>query len=515
MTDPTVTDPTVTDPTVTDAAMADAASKPRARRSAGSPVTSRLAAFPLRFRLIALLVLLLLVALTLTSIATSAMMRRQLMESTDRDLRAAAVPTASQVLTQLLNHREGGLPTNYAVRFMPTNGATPFAVNPTGEELHPDIPTLARNDPRVQEGVIFTVQSTDGEMRWRVVPGQLRDGSATFAVAVPLRGVDTTVQRMLSFAALIGLAVIASCAIVGWYGVRRAFRPLTQIEDTAAGIAAGDLTRRIPEGTANDEVASLSRSLNAMLAQIEQSFAVREASEERMSQFVADASHELRTPLAAVRGYAELFRQGAVSEPADVAGAMRRIEDEAIRMGGLVEDLLLLTRLDTRRPLERGPVDLTVVAADAVQDARALDPTRQVRLLGLWGDLKPTTIEGDEAKLRQVVTNLVGNAVHHTPEGTDIEIAVGSVAGRTKLEVRDHGAGVDPVKARRVFERFYRADPSRGRGNGGGNGLGLAIVAAIVSAHGGRVGVAATPGGGATFVVDLPTATSQSMPSLV
>ena len=520
MKDPTTTDSSMTDattePTTTDSNIAESGTGSRPGGPARPRVTPRLAALPLRVRLIALVVLLLLVALTLTSIATSAMMRLQLMDSTDGDLRAAAIPTASQVLAQLNTPRRGGgFPTNYAVRFMPTDGSTPFEVNPSGEPLHPDIPTLPLNDPRVLQGTLFTVQSTDGEMRWRVVPGQLRDGSATFAVAVPLRGVDTTVQRMLSFAVLIGLAVIASCAILGWYGVRRAFRPLSQIEDTAAGIAAGDLTRRIPEGTANDEVASLSRSLNAMLAQIEQSFAVREASEERMSQFVADASHELRTPLAAVRGYAELFRQGAVSQPEDVAGAMRRIEDEAIRMGGLVEDLLLLTRLDTRRPLERGPVDLTVVAADAVQDARALDPTRHVRLLGLSGDLAPTTIEGDEAKLRQVVTNLVGNAVNHTPAGTDIEIAVGSVAGRTKLEVRDHGGGVDPIKARRVFERFYRADPSRGRGNGGGNGLGLAIVAAIVSAHGGRVGVAATPGGGATFVVDLPTATSQSAPSLV
>jgi two-component system OmpR family sensor kinase len=475
----------------------------------------------MRVRLIALLVLLLLVALTLTGIATSVVMRRQLMDSTDRDLRAAAVPTASQVLTQLLNRRNqtgGAIPTNYAVRFMPTDGGTAFEVNPTGEPLHPDIPNLTLNDPRVQNGTLFTVQSTDGAMRWRVIPGQLRDGSATFAVAVPLRGVDTTVQRMLVFATLIGLAVIASCAILGWYGIHRAFRPLAQIEDTAAAIAAGDLTRRIPEPKtpeAKDEVTSLSRSLNAMLAQIEQSFAVREASEERMRQFVADASHELRTPLAAVRGYAELFRQGAVTQPEDVANTMRRIEDESIRMGGLVDDLLLLTRLDNQRPLERGPVDLTVLAADAVQDARALDPTRHVRLLGLSGDLEPTTIEGDEARLRQVVTNLVGNAVNHTPTGTDIEIAVGSGAGRAKLEVRDHGDGVDAVKARRVFERFYRADPSRGRGNGGGNGLGLAIVAAIVNAHDGRVGVAATPGGGATFVVDLPTANSQSAPSIV
>jgi two-component system OmpR family sensor kinase len=321
---------------------------------------------------------------------------------------------------------------------------------------------------------------------------------------------------MLTFTILIGLAVITSCALLGWYGVRRAFRPLSQIEDTAAAIAAGDLTRRIPAPAAQDEIASLSHSLNAMLAQIEQSFAVREASEERMRQFVADASHELRTPLAAVRGYAELYRQGAVTNPEDVTGTMRRIEDESIRMGGLVNDLLMLTRLDRQRPLELGPVDLTVLAADAVQDVRALDPTRQVRLLGLSGDLEPTTIDGDEAKLRQVVTNLVGNAVNHTPEGTGIEIAVGSGApGHARLEVRDHGTGVDPVKARKVFERFYRADPSRVRGYGGGNGLGLAIVAAIVAAHQGQVGVAATPGGGATFVVDLPTANSQSAPSVV
>ena len=483
-----------------------------------SKVTRPLELLPLRVRLVALLVSLLLVALALTSVATTAVMRRQLMDSTDRDLRAAAGPTALRVLSRLNDPHDGGNPTNYAFLYMPTagSGVPAFAVNPTGEQLHPDIPNLALNDPRVQNGAPFTVSSTDGAMRWRVMAGLVRDGSATFAVAVPLRGVDTTVQRMVNFTILVGLAVMAACALLGWYGVRREFRPLTQIEDTAAAIAAGDLTRRIPEPAAQDEVASLSRSLNAMLAQIEHSFAVRQASEERMRQFVADASHELRTPLAAVRGYAELYRQGAVTTAQDVTGTMRRIEDESIRMGGLVDDLLLLTRLDSRRTVERGPVDLTVLAADAVQDARALDPARQVRLIGLAGDLQPTMIEGDEAKLRQVVTNLVGNAVNHTPSGTSIEIAVGRApSGHVRLEVRDHGGGVDPVKARKVFERFYRADPSRGRGNGGGNGLGLAIVAAIVEAHKGQVGVAATPGGGATFVVELPTANSQPRPSIV
>ena len=228
--------------------------------------------------------------------------------------------------------------------------------------MHPAVPPLPLDDPRVRSGKPFTIGSTDGAMAWRAVAGRVRGDSATFAVAVPLRSVDRTVRRLVLVELLIGLAATLTCAIIGWYAVRRAFRPLTQIEDTAAAIAGGDLGRRIPTRAAKDEVTSLSRSLNSMLSQIEQSFAVREASEERMRQFVADASHELRTPLATVRGYAELYRQGAVREPADVASAMGRIEGEAGRMSGLVEDLLLLARLDDRRPMQITPVDLTVLA---------------------------------------------------------------------------------------------------------------------------------------------------------
>ncbi len=208
-----------------------------------------------------------------------------------------------------------------------------------------------------------------------------------------------------------------------------------------------------------------------MLAQIERAFAAREASEERMRRFVADASHELRTPLAAVRGYAELYRQGAVSTPDDVASAMRRIEDEATRMGGLVEDLLMLARLDEQRPGRRSPVDLTVVAADVVQDARALDTSRTVSLVGRGGPVGPTVVLGDEAHLRQVVTNLVANALRHTPSGTPIELAVGPDDGYGVLEVRDHGQGIEPEQVHKVFERFFRADASRQRASGG-SGLG-------------------------------------------
>jgi two-component system OmpR family sensor kinase len=234
---------------------------------------------------------------------------------------------------------------------------------------------------------------------------------------------------------------------------------------------------------------------------------VREASEERMRQFVADASHELRTPLATVRGYAELYRQGAVRDSAAVGSAMERIEAESTRMSGLVEDLLTLARIDDAPVVETTQVDLTVLAADAVADARVRVPERRISLLGLDGPVAPTPVRGTESQLRQVVTNLVANALLHTPEGTPVEVAVGPDDFGVALEVRDHGPGVPQEVATKVFERFYRADPSRGRAGGGGSGLGLAIVAAIVSQHHGRVGVAPTPGGGATFVVRLPQGT--------
>jgi two-component system OmpR family sensor kinase len=477
-------------------------------------VTRRLEALPLRVRLVAILMVLLVLALVLTAAATTVLMRRDLMARVDDDLERAKIPVAQQAVEQLARESTRGLPSNYAVVFLPTDGDEAFGIYPTNERLHPAIPPLPLNDRRVRTGEPFTVGSTDGTLSWRVVAGRVRGDAATFAVATPLRTVDRTVRRLVLVELLIGLGVTVACGVLGWYAVRRAFRPLTQIEDTAAAIAAGDLGRRIPTRAAKDEVTSLSRSLNSMLSQIEQSFAVREASEERMRQFVADASHELRTPLATVRGYAELYRQGAVSRPEDVASAMGRIEGEAGRMSGLVEDLLVLARLDDHRPLEFTDVDLTVLAGDAAQDARALDPSRRVTLTGLGGQLQPTVVPGDEAKLRQVLSNLVGNALSHTPAGTPVELVVGMRPGsdRAVLEVRDHGPGVDPASARRVFERFYRADPSRTRGTGGGSGLGLAIVAAVVGAHRGKVGVAQTPGGGATFVVELPTGNSQQAP---
>jgi len=490
--------------------------RPHPAVRASERLKHRLEELPLRVRLVAVLLVLLLAALTLTAGATAALMRQDLMSRIDADLQLAAKPVAQQGLSAVVRGSNNPrLPSNYAFVLVPTDDEDPITVRSSTTNAVPLVGALPVSDPRVRTARPFTLGSVDSPLKWRAVAGTIGNDAATFVVAVPLTSVNHTVRRLIVVELLIGLAVLAAMGIVGWYAVQRAFRPLREIEDTAAAIADGDLTRRIPTRTAQDEVTSLSRSLNAMLAQIEQSFAAREASEERMRQFVADASHELRTPLAAVRGYAELYRQGAVREPADVSSAMSRIEGEAGRMGGLVEDLLVLARLDDQRPLTITPVDLTVLAADAAQDARVIDPSRPIEVLGLDGPLGPTTAPADDAKLRQLVANLVSNALNHTPAGTPLEIAVGTrrSEGLAVLEVRDHGPGVDPQKARKVFERFYRADPSRARGAGGGNGLGLAIAAAIVAAHRGRIGVAETPGGGATFVVELPTGNSQTAPS--
>jgi two-component system OmpR family sensor kinase len=247
------------------------------------------------------------------------------------------------------------------------------------------------------------------------------------------------------------------------------------------------------------EVGQLGLSLNSMLGQIEAAFSAQQESESRLRRFVADASHELRTPLTSIRGYAELFRRGAADRPEDLAKAMRRIEQEAARMGVLVDDLLLLTRLDQGRPLEREPVDLARVAADAVDDARAVDPDREITL----DTPERPTVTGDDVRLRQVMGNLLTNARQHTPPGTPVHVRVATEDGSAIVEVADEGPGLTPDQAVRVFERFYRADESRTRERGG-TGLGLAIVAAITEAHGGKAAVETAPGAGARFRVELP-----------
>jgi two-component system, OmpR family, sensor kinase len=460
-----------------------------------------------------------LVALAISGVASVEVVRNLLIRQVDDQLSS----TVDRIMRTGIPEPDANprVPTSFVAQVYPDSGVGRTFGAPSSNDA-PKFPTYTYAQARAHGPDPFTVASLHSSSHWRVsvIPVSITTGTqqtqGSLAVALPLTGVEGPVHTLWLIEIGIGIAVLCSMVALGFLVVRRSLRPLREVEAVAGAIAAGDLTRRVPEQPVTTEVGRLSRSLNGMLAQIEHAFGQRAASEARMRQFVADASHELRTPLAAVRGYAELYRQGAVSDPEDVASAMRRIEDEAARMGLLVEDLLLLARLDEERPSRTELVDLTVIAADAVQDTRAIAPDRTVTLVGTNGQLAPTEVNGDERRLRQVVTNLMANAVRHTPAGSPIEIAVGpapaSGASGVLLEVRDHGRGIDADQVGRVFERFFRSDPSRQRGRGGGTGLGLAIVAAIVTAHDGRVGVAQTPGGGATFVVELPARPSATAP---
>jgi two-component system OmpR family sensor kinase len=462
-------------------------------------------ALPLRWRLLGVALGLILVALAVTTVVVSALLRSYLVNQTEQELKIYA-SSLSSIDPGDLGDGGSDLPTGFTGRIVNLRtGAVTTLGRTVVEPDRADIPKLPPTDPHVRESRPFEVGSVGGQGQWLALSQLNEPRTDIISVALPLRPLDATVSRFLLYATAIGAVAVLASAGLGWYLVRRTFRPLTRIEDTAAQIAAGDLTQRVEVPATNDEVASLSRSLNSMLSRIEHSFAVREANEAKMRRFIADASHELRTPLAAVSGYAELYRQGALPTADSVTGAMGRIESESHRMSGLVEDLLTLARLDGERPLELQTVDLAVLAADAAQDARTISPARHVTATGIHGPIEPTELQADERQLRQVVTNLVTNARVHTPAETPVEILVGRVdVGHVALHVRDHGHGIPESDRDTVFERFYRADWSRSRGKGGGNGLGLAIVHAIVEAHGGRVRVEATPGGGATFVVELP-----------
>lgn len=386
----------------------------------------------------------------------------------------------------------------------------------------PVYPAYTMEEAQALNGKQFTVASSDGGAAWRIsviAPQKFNFGVSDMSqdrpeylgyvvVGLPYENLNVTLDRLAVVIAGVAILAVTLGTMFAYWTVTRSFRPLGRVEKTAAAIAAGDLSRRVDIENPATEVGRLSDSLNTMLAHIEHAFAARTASEKRMRRFVADASHELRTPLVTIRGFSELYRHGALQTPDDVGTAMGRIESEAKRMGELVEDLLMLARIDEQRPLQIKPVDLLIIGHDAVLDARAAAHDRTFEVVGLDGGpgtLAPSV--GDDAKLRQVVANLMGNALRYTPEGSPIEIMVGTRDDDGKkfsvIKIRDHGPGISEDEAPRVFERFYRADSSRDR-NTGGSGLGLAIVSAIVASHEGTVRLEQTPGGGATLVIELP-----------
>lgn len=377
------------------------------------------------------------------------------------------------------------------------------------------LPGASVPEPKLPGTVVPPPGARTGEaVRYFTVPG-VRDGryrvrasvgpadTAMLLVATSLRDVDSTLHRLLLIELVVTALVLGAIAGLGLWLVRVGLRPLDAIGETASAIAEGDLSRRVERAEARTEVGRLGLALNAMLARIESSFRAQEASERKLRRFVADASHELRTPLSAVRAYAELYDRGAAERPEDLERSMRGISRESERMSLLVDDLLLLARLDDGRPLERKPVRLDEVVGEAVETAQTVDPERPLELRA-----EPVVVEGDRDRLRQIVDNLLANVRAHTPAGTPASISVARLDGSAEIAVTDRGPGLDAGHLEHVFERFYRADPSRTRASGG-VGLGLAIVAAVAKAHGGTVSASSGPGEGTTITIALPLAPDQ------
>ena len=485
----------------------------------------------LRSKLVALMAMLMMCGVVVTAMAASGALNTLLLREMDRDL-VGNSDSVSDIMWSAMNDQLSTDPQNMlrwqnisSLRFHGTirdaDGNVQYVLPRTASEQG-DAPVLEAHPVEqvaAEGGRRFSVPGTaPASEGWRVSQIAMASGEGYITVALPLRSVHTTVDQARWTMLLTGVLATLAMSLIAYGVTSRAFRPLVRVERTAAAIAAGDLSRRVEEYPPETEVGRLSRSLNAMLAHIEHAFRGRAASERKMRRFVQDASHELRTPLVTIQGYSELYRHGGLSDPEQLSTAMGRIEGEAKRMGQLVEDLLTLARLDEHRPMERRPVDLLLLATDATEDARASAPERAVRVVGLDGG-KPgnAPTAGDEARLRQVVANLMTNALRYTPEDSPIEIAVGVlpvIDGRSDavLEVRDHGPGIPEDDASRVFERFYRADSSRQRQTGG-TGLGLAIVAAIAAQHDGAVRLNETPGGGATLSVHLPLVPLEDSPT--
>lgn len=531
--------------------------------------TGRLAdRYPLRITIVVLLLTLVTGALVASGFAATAIMRGYLVDRVDAQLTQVAGELANRPFVRPGPMRANAVPPSpYLVRYLNRAGVVRGDLDrgQIGEDgPPPELPALTLSQVEALSGP-FDVQAVSGGATWRVVALPARGGTGSVMVAQSLADMDRTIQRLVGVQVAVGLVLLVLLAGVGPLVVRRSLRGLEDVEQTAVAIAGGQLGRRMPQRDPRTEVGRLSLALNQMLGQIETAFAQRTASElaarraeeaarrseeaarrseDRMRRLVADASHELRTPLTSIRGFAELARQhGGPTDPA----TMRRIEDEARRMALLVDDLLLLARLDQQRPLTLAPVDLLTLASDAVHTARAVQPERPITLQVL-PDSDAPVVQGDEPRLRQVLANLVSNALHHTPVDAPLTVSVGTrpagtttgnragagtTGGRTGgsttgdpagaastdgavggtadapleaiVEVADSGPGLTAEQKARVFERFYRGDSARTR-VAGGSGLGLAIVAALVAAHQGKVTVTDTPGGGATFTVHLPAA---------
>jgi two-component system, OmpR family, sensor kinase len=525
-------------------------SPPEPRRARSVPGLRRLTdRAPLRTKLIAAVLALVVMALVAISVASVIVLQSYLYTQRDPQLQGAFNGLANYVAKHPDFEAELNAPFTAGSGTIGTfqnpgdqiqgglaQGSPPPDMGAAPRLALPELPT-GKNWAPSDHAILMNLPAQSGGDTWRVIAqdvtvivsnadGQPVQQTATMLYTVDLGPVGAEVQRLITVEIIVGTAIVVVLAVVGVGVVRANLRPLDDIEMTAGEIAKGHLHHRIPERDPRTEIGSLGRSLNAMLTQIESAFHSQQESEqaahhseERMRRFIADASHELRTPLTTIRGFAAHYRQrGGASgsrdnlSPDDLDHLMARVESEATRMGLLVEDLLTLARLDQQRPLAKAPVDLLTLAADTVQDARIVSPGRPIDL-----SVAPGTaflVDGDEPRLRQVLGNLVNNAITHTPAGTPVRVTIGrgtidaGPSGQdggpaVVLDVSDEGPGMTTDQAQRVFERFYRADAARNRSSGG-TGLGLAIVAGLVAAHGGTVSLRTAPGQGADFQVKLP-----------
>ncbi|MFI6927550.1 sensor histidine kinase [Nonomuraea spiralis] len=466
-------------------------------------------ALPLRVKLIAAMLALLGCGMTFVGLVSVSVLHGYLMDRVDSQLNLLSVRMHKKVVSDWRRDRET------PDRPILIESDAIALVKEPGEQF---VPMLRDRDVDVKPKPVlrespgtdaYTAPAVGGDGEWRVLQSVIQ--RRTLVVAVDLEEVDAITRRLVLIELLGGGGILLILAVAGVTIVRRSMRPLGQIERTAEAIAGGELGRRVPDADPRTEVGRLARALNGMLAQIETAFAARSASEEaarrsedRMRQFVGDASHELRTPLTSIRGFAEYARQNPSADPAEL---MQRVEKAAGRMSLLVDDLLLLARVDQQRPLRMRPVDMLALVADAVHDARILAPDRTVKLDVLGG--AALIVSGDEVRLRQVISNLMTNAIVHTEPGTPIVVRAGATDDTVFTEVADSGPGLTPDQVERVFERFYRADSARSRRRSSedrGSGLGLAIVQALVQAHGGTVTLTSSPEEGSTFRVELPLA---------
>jgi two-component system OmpR family sensor kinase len=487
----------------------------------------------LRARLVALVLALLTVVTLLIGVVTVVALHTSLVDGIDRQLTSAAgrsntnarlgdndrPPTDGDAGDHDRDHDGPGFlgAPGTAVGTLGAiveNGTAETAGTVTSGGTRAPVSTAAaRQLAAVQIGTRPQTLLLDGLGDYRVVAQRIPDGRV-LVTGLPLRAAEQLVTWVAVVVGGAGALLLVVAGVGGGIVVRRTLQPLRQVAATAAQVARTPLERgqvsldvRVPEADPRTEVGQVSSAVNAMIGHVERSLAVREASEQRVRGFVADASHELRTPLAAIRGYAELTRRSGEAVPDGVARALERVESEAARMTVLVEDLLLLARLDSGRPVASAPVDLTQVVVDALTDAQVAGPEHQWSLSLPDG---PVVVQGDDQRLHQVVANLLANARTHTPAGTAVTAGVRVRDGAAEVEVVDEGPGISPDVLPTVFERFVRGESSRSRAHGS-TGLGLAIVSSIVGAHGGSVDVDSRPRHTA-FRVRLPLAGTASLP---